>query len=223
MDDLFGASPPPISGSPSLRPSKRDEVYAAKAEARRIRQTEQQPPPPHFHYGGDMYARNGSDRSVRLPAVRLPAVRGAVKAPYATQSDLPPAGRRLIDNAAAGALPGRGFPPPVANLTRWGSPRGERARRMEKEAQWPSLGQASPRLPPPPIMARAQEAKIKAGRERFGWDFQGRANEGVKFPNASKQQFVMGGQLPPISLHGARQDLEAHHARRQRERGAPWE
>lgn len=153
--------------------------------------------------------------------VALPAVRGAVKAPYATQRDLPPAGRRPIDNAAAGA-PGKGFPPPTEGLTRWGSPRGGRARRMEREAQWPSLGQPSPRLPPPPIMARAQEAKIKAGRERFGWDFQGRANEGIKFGHASKSQFSMGG-LPPISLHNVRQDLEAHHARRQRERGAPWE
>ena len=119
---------------------------------------------------------------------------------------------------------------------RWGSPRGERARRIERQQQWPSLADEQRQAAEARAAAQAAQAaraaaqaeKIRVARDRLGFNYESHANDGVQFSHAH-QRFVMGGggggglHLPPISLRGARQEMEAHHARRQREHRAPWE
>ena len=180
-------------------------------------------------YGGDEYARSPEaprQRQQMLPSI--PQQRGGynphVKAPFATLTDLPPAGRRPRDSAAA--PPGNA---PYAMQMRWGSPKGLRAERFEKHPPFPSLaGHTAAGREPPPVSdghrrARLQESKIREKRERFGWDFQGRADQGVLYAHKTQFNPRLPGQLPPLSLYHARMENAAHQAQRQRERGAPWE
>lgn len=241
MESLFDA--PPAFGHAGSSPTRRDEVYAEKKARRQARQQQQkqehqyhqhqhqQYQPAHLYH--DEYARVGADRAanprsnrgVALPQLgRGDFYRPQVRAPYAVQ-DLPAAGKKPIDSARRAAVAPR--------PERWGSPRGERARRIERQQQWPSLADeqrqaAEARAAAQAARAAAQAEKIRVARDRLGFNYEAHANDGVQFSHAH-QRFVMGGggggglHLPPISLRGARQEMEAHHARRQREHRAPWE
>jgi hypothetical protein len=240
MDGLFfDEHLPPADAGGYEAHSRRDAVYAEKKARRQARQQpQQQQQQEHTHFSADR--AGGHPRKFGgAPPVPAHGHEGfqlpRVKAPYAVH-DLPPAGRR----AAPGRVFGGGREGDHALLAggaqpeRWGSPRGERARRIERQQQWPRLAdgdferrereKAAAGAAAQAQRAAEQARKIRAGRESFGWVHQGRASEEINFSHAHRQLMMGDGNfLPPISLRGAKQEMDAHHARRQREHRAPWE